>query len=159
MGDTKMIGISQFMPISHTVRYSLSEAVKYGGLSTYNFILMNYSGLFKLLSKPDQLKSNLGGPVMLASMSQEIGKRGIGSMILFFGSISLILMIMNLLPIPVLDGGHIMFCFIEGIMGKPVPLKIQGIAQRIGLLLLVSLMVFAFYTDISKLFMRFMYSR
>ncbi|HNQ43472.1 MAG TPA: RIP metalloprotease RseP, partial [Candidatus Cloacimonadota bacterium] len=45
MGDTKMIGISQFMPISHTVRYSLPEAVKYGGLSTYNFILMNYSGL------------------------------------------------------------------------------------------------------------------
>ncbi|HOH98655.1 MAG TPA: RIP metalloprotease RseP [Candidatus Cloacimonadota bacterium] len=159
MGDTKMIGVSHELPVAHTIRYSLPQALKYGSLSAVNFIGLNYSGLFKLIKKPEQLKSNLGGPVMLASMSQEIGKRGIGSLILFFGSISLILMIMNLLPIPVLDGGHIMFCIIEGIIGRPVPLKIQAIAQRIGLLILVTLMVFAFYSDISKLFLRFMHSR
>jgi len=63
-------------------------------------------------------------------------------------------MIMNLLPIPILDGGHIMFFIIEGIIGKPVPLKVQAIAQRIGLVVLVWLMLFAFYADISRIFSR-----
>jgi regulator of sigma E protease len=88
-----------------------------------------------------------------------MGKRGIGSLILFFGSISLILMVMNLLPIPILDGGHILFAFIEGIVGKPLPLRVQDILQRAGFILLISLMLFAFYSDISKLITRFIYTR
>lgn len=93
---------------------------------------------------------------MLASMAQEIGKRSLSSLILFFGSISLILMIMNLLPIPILDGGLIMFSFIEGIIRRPIPVKVQALAQRIGFVLLIWLMIFAFYTDISKLVFRIM---
>jgi len=58
------------------------------------------------------------------------------------------------LPIPILDGGHILFCFIEGITGRPVPLRVQGILQRIGLTLLLMLMILATYSDISKVLMR-----
>ncbi len=155
----KMIGISQYFPISERVQYSPIEALQLGAYSTANFIVMNYRGLIQLVKRPSQLKNNLGGPVLMASMSAEIGRRGISSLMLFFASISLILMIMNLLPIPILDGGHIMFCFIEGIIGRPIPQRIQGILQQMGFILLISLMIFAFYSDFSKLIYRLIYTR
>jgi regulator of sigma E protease len=158
-GQGPMIGISQYMPISESLNYSPLEAIRLGSISTFNFIYMNYAALFNLVKQPAQLKNSVGGPVMMASMSSEMGKRGIGSLILFFGSISLILMVMNLLPIPILDGGHILFAFIEGIVGKPLPLRVQDILQRAGFILLISLMLFAFYSDISKLITRFIYTR
>ena len=154
-----MIGISQYLPVTQTMSYGPLEAVKFGALSTVNFITMNYKALYQLAKRPSQLKNNIGGPVLMASMSSEMSKKGASSMILFFGSISLILMIMNLLPIPILDGGHIMFSFIEGIIGRPVPLRVQAVAQRIGFMLLIALMLLAFYSDISKLVYRFMYTR
>jgi len=63
-------------------------------------------------------------------------------------------MIMNLLPIPILDGGHVMFCLIEGITGRPVSLRVQSILQRIGFSLLIMLMLLAFYSDITKVLAR-----
>lgn len=155
----RMIGISQYLPITQTVMYGPLEAVQLGVLSTGNFIVMNYKGLYQLVKRPSQLKNNIGGPVLMASMSSEMGKKGAGTLILFFGSISLILMIMNLLPIPILDGGHIMFSIIEGIIGRPVPIPVQAFLQKIGFLLLIGLMVMAFYSDISKLVYRFISTR
>lgn len=158
-GQSRMIGISQYMPISESLQYSPVEAIKLGALSSINFVQMNYQAIFNLVKQPSQLKSSVGGPVMMASMSSEMGRRGIGNLILFFGSISLILMVMNLLPIPILDGGHILFAFIEGVIGKPVPQKVQSILQRIGFAILITLMIYAFYSDISKLFLRFIHTR
>lgn len=155
----RMIGISQYLPITQTVMYGPLEAVQLGVLSTGNFIVMNYKGLYQLVKRPSQLRHNIGGPVLMASMSSEMGKKGAGTLILFFGSISLILMIMNLLPIPILDGGHIMFSIIEGIIGRPVPIPVQAFLQKIGFLLLIGLMVMAFYSDISKLVYRFISTR
>lgn len=157
--DSRMIGIKQELPVQELKRYPLGDVLKYGTLSTFNFIGMQYSALLRLSKKPKELKNNVGGPVMLVSMSQEMGQRGLSSLIIFLGSISLILMIMNLLPIPVLDGGHIMFYFIEGLIRRPVPYKLQGILQRIGLVLLVWLMIFAFFADISKIAYRLLLKR
>ena len=154
MGDQKMIGISQYMPVKSVTRYNPWQAISYGARSTFSFIVMNYVGLYKLVMKPEQLKNNLGGPVMIATMGQQVAQRGISSLIIFLASISLVLMIMNLLPIPILDGGHIFFAFLEGIFGKPVPIKVQAFLQRIGFALLLLLMFYAFYADISKLLIR-----
>ena len=154
MGDQKMIGISQYMPVKSVNRYNPLQAISYGTQSTISFIVMNYVGLYKLISKPEQLKNNLGGPVMIATMGQQVAQRSFSSLIIFLASISLILMIMNLLPIPVLDGGHIFFAFLEGIFGKPVPIKVQAFLQRVGFAILLLLMFYAFYADISKLLIR-----
>lgn len=154
MGDQKMIGISQYMPVKRVIQYNPLQAISYGTQSTFGFIVLNYVGLYKLIMKPEQLKSNLGGPVMIATMGQQVAQKGFSSLIIFLASISLILMIMNLLPIPVLDGGHIIFAFLEGIFGKPVPIKVQAFLQRIGFALLLLLMFYAFYADISKLLIR-----
>ncbi len=154
MGDQKMIGISQYMPVKSVTRYNPLQAISYGARSTVSFIVLNYVGLYKLVMKPEQLKNNLGGPVMIATMGQQVAQRGVSSLIIFLASISLVLMIMNLLPIPILDGGHIFFAFLEGIFGKPVPIKVQAFLQRIGFALLMLLMFYAFYADISKLLIR-----
>jgi len=154
MGEQRMIGIAQDMPVKSVVTYTPKEAVVYGTRSTINFIAMNYVGLFKIFRQPQELQKNLGGPVMIATISQQAGQRGFSFLIVFFASISLALMIMNLLPIPVLDGGHILFAFFEGIFRRPVPLQVQAFLQRIGLALLLLLMAFAFYSDITKLLLR-----
>lgn len=159
MGDQKMIGVSQSQPVKSVHQFTPPQALKNGISSTFTFIGMNYAGLYQLILQPKQLGSSVGGPVMLATMSQQVGDKGFGYLLIFFASISLILMIMNLLPIPVLDGGHIMFCLIEGVIGRPVPLRIQALLQRVGLTLLLLLMVFAFYSDISGVMMRFFAGR
>lgn len=158
-GDQKMIGISQYFPIQEKISYSFKEAMLLGPYSALNFIVMNYKGLYMLTQRPEQFKNSVGGPVMIASMSSEMSRRGFSSLILFFGSISLILMVMNLLPIPILDGGHIFFAILEGIFRRPIPKKVQEYAQRLGFLVLVFLMLFAFYADITKLLYRFIYMR
>ncbi|MDZ4181297.1 MAG: RIP metalloprotease RseP [Candidatus Cloacimonadaceae bacterium] len=159
MGDQKMIGISQYQPVKSVHQFTPPQALKNGVSSTFSFIAMNYAGLYQLILQPKQLGGSVGGPVMLATMSQQVGNKGFGYLLIFFASISLILMIMNLLPIPVLDGGHIMFCLIEGVIGRPVPVRIQALLQRVGLTLLLLLMVFAFYSDISGVLMRFFAGR
>lgn len=156
LGEERLIGITNIQPVKSQQRFNIKQAFGYGTASAFGFIGRNYAGLFKLFAKPEQLARNIGGPVMIASMSNQVGAKGISYLVLFFGSISLILMIMNLLPIPILDGGHILFCIIEGIIRHPVSLKVQAILQRIGLTLLLLLMILAFYGDISKLLMRMM---
>ncbi len=154
MGERKMIGISQFLPVKTPVRYGLGKALDYGARSTFGFIVMNYVGLYKLISQPEQIKNSLGGPVLIATMNQQIASQGFAAHLLFFGMVSLVLMIMNLLPIPVLDGGHILFAFWEGIFRKPASLKVQGFLQRVGLAILLMLFIFAFYFDLTKLLLR-----
>jgi regulator of sigma E protease len=152
--DNKVIGITMPSPVKISENYSLAESIRFGSVSTINFVFLNYAMLVKLISQPSELKSNIGGPVMLYTMSRQAAGKGWDVIILFIASISIILMIMNLLPIPVLDGGHIIFCFLEGIFGKPIPLKLQIILQNIGVFILIFLMVFAFWNDIGRVFSR-----
>ena len=94
----------------------------------------------------------LGGPIMIAQMAGDSAKAGISSLISFIALISINLAIINLLPIPVLDGGHLLFFFIEAIKGSPVSIKVREVAQQIGLFLLIMLMILVFYNDITRLF-------
>ncbi|HCX72353.1 MAG TPA: RIP metalloprotease RseP, partial [Candidatus Cloacimonas sp.] len=149
-----IIGITQYLPVKFHEKYSLLESIRYGTLSTVNFTLLNYQALFKLIAQPSAIKDNLGGPVMIVSMSQQSAQKGWNSILTFIAAISLVLMIMNLLPIPILDGGHIMFCLIEAIKGSPLTIGTQMALQKIGLFLLLMLMFFAFFNDFSRIFKR-----
>jgi len=154
LDNNRIIGIMQYMPVKYIEKYSFFESIKYGTIGTINFVYLNYAMLYKLITNPSAIKSNLGGPVMIYAMSAQTADKGIDSILSFIAAISLILMIMNLLPIPILDGGHIFFCFIEGIRKKPLSIKIQIVLQNIGLFILMFLMIFAFWNDISRLFSR-----
>ena len=94
----------------------------------------------------------LGGPILVAQMSEAQAKTGVLEFLFFLALFSVNLGVLNLLPIPVMDGGHLLMYIIEGIKGKPVGEKYQEILNRIGIALLVALMVLVFYNDIKRVF-------
>ena len=93
----------------------------------------------------------IGGPIAILQLTGKQAKNGMWSLFIFVAFISINLGILNLLPIPVLDGGHILFNFIEIVTRRKVSERTIDIAQKIGLTLLIMLMVFAFYNDIRRL--------
>lgn len=94
----------------------------------------------------------VGGPVSIARMAGETARSGLLELFGLMALLSVNLAILNILPIPVLDGGHILFLLIEGVTRKPLSLKQRGILQQIGLAILILLMVYVTYNDILKLF-------
>jgi regulator of sigma E protease len=89
---------------------------------------------------------------MIAQMAGDQAKAGISSLFQFIAVISVNLAVINLLPIPVLDGGHLLFFLIEAVKGRPVNIKVREIAQQVGMILLIMLMILVFYNDIIRLF-------
>ena len=94
----------------------------------------------------------LGGPIKIAKYSGKTVEMGITAVIWFMAMISINLGVMNLLPVPVLDGGHLFFYIIEAIFKKPLPQKVQKVGFQIGLSLVLTLMIFTTFNDIWHLF-------
>ncbi|MCF7912303.1 MAG: RIP metalloprotease RseP [Candidatus Cloacimonetes bacterium] len=154
LDGSQVLGITQKLPLTVHESYNLGQSITYGTLTAIDFTILNYVGIYKLLMKPSELKNNLGGPVLMYTMSKQTVKQGWNSILNFIAIISIILMVMNLLPIPILDGGMIFFCIIEGIRGKSLSLKTQMTLQKIGASILILLMFFAFSNDFSRIFKR-----
>jgi len=93
----------------------------------------------------------LGGPILIAQMAGQQAQEGLLNLIYFIAVISVNLAVLNLLPIPILDGGHILFFSLEAVLGKPIGIKKLEMAQKVGMVLLLVLMVFVFYNDIMRL--------
>lgn len=94
---------------------------------------------------------SIGGPIMIFQIYGEQAKQGFNEIIRLTALLSINLGFLNLLPIPILDGGHIFFFLIEALKGKPVSEKSRERAQQVGLVMLISLMIFAFYNDIMRI--------
>jgi regulator of sigma E protease len=94
---------------------------------------------------------DLGGPVRIAQLSSQVAKLGIASLVGFIAVLSVNLGLINLFPIPVLDGGHLTFYAFEALRGRPLPPKAVEVCFRVGLALLVALFVFATWNDLSHL--------
>ncbi len=154
-GTRKAIGIMQSHPVKYVRHFNPLEAVQYGTYNAFSFITLNYQMLGKLVARPSELRKSVGGPVLIATLGQQVGQKGFSYLLLFFGSISLMLMIMNLLPIPILDGGHIFFALIEAVTGRPVPTRVQSFLQYLGFLILITLGLFVFYSDLSSVLFRY----
>ena len=92
----------------------------------------------------------LGGPITIARIAGERAQSGIKSLLEFMAFLGVNLGVLNLLPIPVLDGGHLFFFAAEAIFRRPVAVRVREVAQQVGLFLLVSLMLFAVYNDIYR---------
>jgi regulator of sigma E protease len=103
------------------------------------------------LVKGELSPDNLGGPITIMQASGESLKAGIIHYIFLLSYISINLAIINLLPIPILDGGHLMFFLIEAVMRKPLTGKVREMAVQFGLLVIVFLMVLVFYNDIYRI--------
>ncbi|MBT9137789.1 MAG: putative zinc metalloprotease [Syntrophomonadaceae bacterium] len=142
-----LIGIEPPMADYRVVRLGAFEAVSAGISTSISQLGMIYRGLWQLISQPAQMREAVGGPILIAQLAAEHAKAGVDQLILFIALLSNVLVVMNLLPIPVLDGGHILFFSIEGLRKRPLPLKVQNVLQQVGLSILVLLMLFTFVND------------
>ena len=107
-------------------------------------------GLYKIVV--GQLdRSNIGGPIQIAKTAGEQARQGFVSLALFTAVISINLFLLNLLPVPMLDGGHLLFFGFEAVLGRPLSVRKREVAQQVGFALLMLLMVFAFYNDFKRI--------
>ena len=139
---------------SGAVRYEekgLFESALLGLQKTWDMIDITLTSVKKMITGSVAAES-VGGPIMIAQMLGEQAKVGIIPLLLLAALISVNLGLLNLFPIPVLDGGAIVFCLIEMIIRRPVPEKAQEWLMKIGAGLLIALMVFATFNDIMRWF-------
>ena len=118
---------------------------------TYSICALTVRSVVKMINGSIP-KENLGGPLMIAKLAGDQAKQGFDKFVQFIAFISINLAIVNLLPIPVLDGGHLMFFIIEAIKGRPLSVKVREVAQQVGLFILILLMILVFYNDITRFF-------
>ena len=152
--DGKIVKVTQgiigFQP--HDVmlwrKYSFSGAVGKGS----DAIKGQLEGIKKTLTSPKEARDNVGGPVAIASIIHQQSKNGMRNILLVAAMISVSLGIMNLLPIPILDGGHLMLLAYEGIRRRKLSSReVQG-AQMVGLAIILTLFVLVMFNDISRAF-------
>lgn len=118
---------------------------------TWNITELTVISIVKMVQgivSPD----SLGGPIAIAQMAGAHVKKGIMNFVFFMALLSINLAVLNLFPIPVLDGGHLLFFLIELVTGKEVNIRWRERAQQVGFFILVMLMIFVFYNDIMRIF-------
>ncbi len=151
-GEEKTIGLIGVRPEGNDFirRYSLPSSLWLGVRKTWEVSVLTIVSIIKLIERiiPAQ---TIGGPILIVQMAGEQASHGALSFFTFMAVISINLGVLNFLPIPVLDGGHILFLGIEAIRRKPLSEKVMMVAQRAGLTAIITLMVFAFYNDIMRL--------
>lgn len=146
--DEWMIGIGSQMSIQ---KGSPGLAIVRAFQQTYEYAKITLMALYKMV-RGEVSPRNLGGPILIAQMAGQQAQEGLGSFLAFVAVLSINLGILNLLPIPVLDGGHLLFFLVEAVIGRPVAVKHREMAQQVGVFLLMLLMVYAFYNDIARFF-------
>ena len=135
------------------VRYGFFESMIKGAEKSYEFTAFVLKGFLKLVQRAVPADS-LGGPIMIVQMAADSAQSGWTALLTFMAVISLNLAVFNLLPIPVLDGGHLLIIIIEAVLGRRPSEQVLGKFQTVGFALLMFLMVFAFYNDLSRIFIK-----
>ncbi|MBK5284154.1 MAG: RIP metalloprotease RseP, partial [Bacteroidia bacterium] len=154
VSDSGLIGISYgpvFGDYEYTP-YTLSSAIKFGSSDAIEALVSNAKGLKKIFTGEEKASESLQGPIGIAAIYGSIWDWQ--RFWVITGLLSMVLAFMNILPIPALDGGHVVFLLIESVTGKKFSDKIMERAQIVGMVILLSLMVFAVGNDIWKHFIR-----
>ncbi|MEO7405068.1 MAG: RIP metalloprotease RseP, partial [Burkholderiales bacterium] len=131
-------------------RYGFFDAIGRGVVKTWDMSVFSLRMLWKM-AMGDISWRNLSGPVTIADYAGQSAAMGVLPYLTFIALVSISLGVLNLLPIPILDGGHLLYYAIEVVKGRPVSDRIMELGQRAGMVLLLGLMVFAFYNDINRL--------
>jgi len=133
------------------VRYGLLESTGKAVVKTWDMTALTVRTLWGMISGQASVE-NISGPISIAQYAGYSVSVGLASFLKFLAIVSVSLGVLNLLPIPILDGGHLLYNIIEWLRGKPLSEHAQQIGQQLGILLLLALMSIAFYNDLSRLF-------
>lgn len=150
-GSIKTIGLIGIGGKMEVRPAGVVESAKNGFVQTYYWLKLTVSSLYMMVTGEESLK-NVGGPIMIAQMAGESAKNGASSLLAFIAIISVNLAFINILPIPALDGGHIIVAIAEGITRREISTRIKLIIQQIGAAILLSLIVLVIFNDITRLF-------
>lgn len=142
-------GVQQQMSV--TYRLGLLPALAAAVGKTYDYSALTLKMIWRML-KGEAALENLSGPLSIAQYAGVSARLGPAQFLKFLAAISVSLGVLNLLPIPVLDGGHLALYGVEAVMGRPLSEKALMVFQQIGLVILISLMGLAFYLDLGRLF-------
>lgn len=151
IGAAPKIDPALFEPYQDEARYGPIESLTRALERTWDLSIFSLQMLGRMLIGEASLK-NLSGPITIADYAGQSAESGMASFIAFLALVSVSLGVLNLLPVPLLDGGHLLYYFAEFLTGKPVPDRVQEIGQRIGIGLLGMLMFFAIFNDLQRLF-------
>lgn len=150
IGAAPRIDPEAFSKLMVTVRYGVFEALSRAARKTWDTSIFSLQMLGRMIIGEVSLK-NLSGPITIADYAGQSAQGGLASYLMFLALISISLGVLNLLPIPVLDGGHLMYYTIEVFKGSPASDRAIEIGQHVGIALLFILMAFALYNDIHRL--------
>jgi regulator of sigma E protease len=146
--DEWLIGISSQVTIE---KGNAGRSISRAFYQTYDISKLTLQAFYKMVMG-DVSPRNIGGPIMIAQMAGQQAQEGLGAFLGFLAVLSINLGVLNLLPVPVLDGGHLLFFMVEALIRRPVSIKYREMAQQVGICLLALLMVYAFYNDIVRFF-------
>jgi regulator of sigma E protease len=151
-GEAKEVGLIGIKPSGTTIirQGSVIGAIENAVGRTWDISVLTVVSVVKLIQRVIPMET-IGGPILIIQMAGEQASHGMMNFFVFMAIININLGILNLLPIPILDGGHILFLGIEVIRRKPLSEKFVGLAQKVGLVIILFLMAFAFYNDIIRI--------
>lgn len=147
--EIREVGLIGVYPQFEIRPAGLGEAFITGAQTLTGYTGLVVVSLVRLIRGQETIRS-LAGPLTISRMAGESARSGLGTLIGFMAILSLNLGILNLLPIPVLDGGHLVFIGIEGIIRRPIPVKAKLIIQQVGMVLIFGLMIFVIYNDVLR---------
>ena len=132
-------------------QYGFFESFYYGWKDIVNVTDLTFSTFAKVFKGKVQFGKVFGGPIKIAQIATTSAENGFSSFLVFLGILSLSLAIINIMPFPVLDGGHLIIILVEGAMRREIPIKVKIAIQNTGFVILLLLMAFIIYSDIINL--------
>ena len=151
-GSKKRVALIGIMPIDEIVyvRYGVIKSIYMGLKKLFILTYITYRALWASLTGAIPFRESITGPIGIFYITGQAARLGIVYLLHLMGILSASLAIFNLLPVPVLDGGHLLFLLIEKARRKPLPHKIQENITQVGLALIICLMIFVFYNDFMR---------
>lgn len=152
-GDVQRIGLIGVRSGNHyfLVQHPANSALVLGVQRTWEITTMTLKAIWRMIT--GAMPADIGGPLTIADMAGKSAENGGYALLMFMVIISINLGLLNLFPIPILDGGHLVYFAVEAVKGSPVGERAQDVGYRVGLSILVLLMSFAFYKDIMRIIM------
>jgi regulator of sigma E protease len=148
VGIAPQVAVGQALP---RVRTGILDGFVHGATQTWDMVALTAGFLWDLVTGGASAR-NLGGPILIGQLSGRVARAGLEPFLAFMALFSVNLAVLNLLPIPVLDGGHLVFLGVEAVRGRPLSLQSRMRLSQVGFVIVIGIMVWAFANDILRLF-------